>query len=75
MSASPSEKPEGDQRDPTPENSEPMDKGDTEGLRDAAYSEFDVKEQDRWLPIANGWLLKCAPSSSYDFVQKPLSTV
>ncbi|KAL8649810.1 MAG: hypothetical protein Q9226_005423 [Calogaya cf. arnoldii] len=35
------------------ENSEPMDRGDPEAqARDLAY-EFEVKEQDRWLPIAN----------------------
>ena len=55
MSASPPEKAEVEQGDQThEENSEQMDRGDTEGARDAAYSEFDVKEQDRWLPIANG---------------------
>jgi len=42
--------------DPSPDNSEPMDRGDTEAqARELAY-EFEVKEQDRWLPIANGWL-------------------
>ncbi|KAI4247785.1 MAG: hypothetical protein L6R40_001371 [Gallowayella cf. fulva] len=35
------------------ENSEPMDRGDPEAqARELAY-EFEVKEQDRWLPIAN----------------------
>ncbi len=41
----------------SPENSEPMDRGDPEAQareRELAY-EFEVKEQDRWLPIANGW--------------------
>ena len=34
-----------------------MDRGDTEAqARELAY-EFEVKEQDRWLPIANGWPL------------------
>ncbi|KAI4138643.1 MAG: hypothetical protein LQ341_004576, partial [Variospora aurantia] len=37
----------------SPENSEPMDRGDPEAqARDLAF-EFEVKEQDRWLPIAN----------------------
>ncbi|KAL8869249.1 MAG: hypothetical protein Q9174_004411 [Haloplaca sp. 1 TL-2023] len=37
----------------SPENSEPMDRGDPEAqARELAY-EFEVKEQDRWLPIAN----------------------
>ena len=58
MSASPPKEADVEQGDPTPENSEPMDRGDTEpGARELAYNEFDVKEQDRWLPIANGWLL------------------
>ena len=42
--------------DPTPEKSESlerMDRGDADGGA-GAYNEFDVKEQDRWLPIANG---------------------
>lgn len=33
-----------------PEMNDPQDPN-ASGL---AYSEFDVKEQDRWLPIANG---------------------
>lgn len=61
MSASPAEKADVDQGDSNPENSEQMERGDTEGARDAAYNEFDVKEQDRWLPIANGWLPRCFP--------------
>ena len=58
MSASPPKEADVEQGDPTPENSEPMDRGDTEsGARELAFNDFDVKEQDRWLPIANGWLL------------------
>ena len=39
---------------PSPENSDQMDRGDPESqVRD--FYELDVKEQDRWLPIANGW--------------------
>ena len=58
MSASPPKEADVEPGDPTPENSEPMDRADTEsGARDIAYNDFDVKEQDRWLPIANGWLL------------------
>lgn len=59
MSASPPTKDtDVEQGDPTPENSGDMDRGDTEAAqRDAPFSEFDVKEQDRWLPIANGWSL------------------
>ncbi|MCJ1445120.1 MAG: hypothetical protein MMC23_005625 [Stictis urceolatum] len=53
MSASPPKEAEVEQGDPTPENSEHMDRGDDAQARDLAYNEFDVKEQDRWLPIAN----------------------
>lgn len=43
---------------PSPDNSEHMDRGDPEAqARELAY-EFEVKEQDRWLPIANGWLFR-----------------
>lgn len=52
MSVSPP-KEEMEAGDPSPDNSEPMDRGDTEAqARELAY-EFEVKEQDRWLPIAN----------------------
>jgi nuclear transcription Y subunit beta len=51
MSASPPPKDaEADQGDHSPENEERNE----DGNRDMAYNEFDVKEQDRWLPIANG---------------------
>ena len=55
MSASPPPKDatDVDAGDPTPEKSESMDRGDAEGGA-GAYNDFDVKEQDRWLPIANG---------------------
>lgn len=38
---------------PSPENSDHMDRGDPE--TQAGFYDLDVKEQDRWLPIANGW--------------------
>lgn len=38
---------------PSPENSDLMDRGDPEAQ--AGFYDLDVKEQDRWLPIANGW--------------------
>ena len=34
-------------------NSESMDRGEEVQAREAY--DFEVKEQDRWLPIANGW--------------------
>ena len=66
MSPSPQKDADVEQEAPTPENSELMDRGDAEGSKDLAYNDFDVKEQDRWLPIANGWLLS-APSSVLSF--------
>ena len=43
-----------EQGDATPENnSESMDRGEEVQAREAY--DFEVKEQDRWLPIANGW--------------------
>ena len=54
MSASPPEK-SAEQGDATPDNnSESMDRGEEVQAREAY--DFEVKEQDRWLPIANGWL-------------------
>ena len=54
MSVSPP-KEEAEAGDQSPENSEHMDRGDPEAqARELAY-EFEVKEQDRWLPIANDW--------------------
>ena len=63
MSASPAKSADGvEAGDPAADNSEQMDRGDTEsGSRDPLYNEFDVKEQDRWLPIANGWSLNHSP--------------
>ena len=55
MSASPPEKNAAEQGDATPDNnSESMDRGEEVQAREAY--DFEVKEQDRWLPIANGWL-------------------
>ncbi len=52
MSASPPEK-GAEQGDATPDNnSESMDRGEEVQQREAY--DFEVKEQDRWLPIANG---------------------
>lgn len=55
MSASPPKETEVEQGDPSPDNSDQMDRGDPDAqARDLPF-EFEVKEQDRWLPIANGW--------------------
>ncbi|MCJ1234128.1 hypothetical protein MMC14_002086 [Varicellaria rhodocarpa] len=54
MSVSPPERPDVEQGDPSPDNSEVMDRGDPEAqARSELAYEFEVKEQDRWLPIAN----------------------
>lgn len=54
MSASPPPKDaEADQADHSGDNDEIMSRDDGQG-RDMAFNELDVKEQDRWLPIANG---------------------
>ncbi|MCJ1321141.1 hypothetical protein MMC15_006485 [Xylographa vitiligo] len=53
MSASPPKETEVEQGDPSPDNSDHMDRGDPDAqARDLTF-EFEVKEQDRWLPIAN----------------------
>lgn len=52
MSVSPAK--EGvDAGDAPSENSETMERGEETQAREAY--DFEVKEQDRWLPIANGW--------------------
>ena len=57
MSPSPPKETDVEQGAPSPDNSEHMDRGEAEAqARELAY-EFEVKEQDRWLPIANGWFL------------------
>lgn len=50
MSATPPKK-DVEPEDGTPENEEQMA---AEGTQDQGGFEFEVKEQDRWLPIANG---------------------
>lgn len=66
MSVSPP-KDEVETGDQSPDNSEHMDRGDTEAqAREPAY-EFEVKEQDRWLPIANGWF------SPREFMNHPIT--
>lgn len=49
-STSPAKEPELDPEVQSGEEQEPMDKDHN----DAPHGEFEVKEQDRWLPIANG---------------------
>ncbi|KAG8527029.1 uncharacterized protein KY384_008458 [Bacidia gigantensis] len=50
--------------DATPDNSDQMDRA--EGAQPPETYDFDVKEQDRWLPIANGWSAK-SPNCQFPF--------
>lgn len=52
-SASPPKEPEVEHEVQSGEEQEQMDK-DHQDLHAQGQSEFEVKEQDRWLPIANG---------------------
>jgi len=53
MSASPPKEPDVEQGAQSPNNGEPpMDPSDPHAA--GVGYEFEVKEQDRWLPIANG---------------------
>src|ERR1700753_1261454 len=53
MSASPPKEPDVEQNANSGEEQEHMDR-DQEGTQGTGL-DFEVKEQDRWLPIANGW--------------------
>ena len=61
MSVSPP-KENADAGDATPDNSETMERGEEAQAREAY--DFEVKEQDRWLPIANGWFPKVPSCTS-----------
>jgi len=55
MSASPQQEPEVDRPDQTPEDNDPQSKDMNHRDDDPNLGyDFEVKEQDRWLPIANG---------------------
>jgi hypothetical protein len=60
MSASPTKEAEVEQGDPSAEENQEMAHEDPHS-REHGYSDFDVKEQDRWLPIANGWFSSSHP--------------
>ena len=53
MSDSPPKEPDVEQNVNSGEEQEHMDR-DQEGTQGTGL-DFEVKEQDRWLPIANGW--------------------
>lgn len=63
-----------EQGDATPEHSESMERGEEAQSRDPY--EFEVKEQDRWLPIANGWSRSIPHAfSSTEFARFRLATL
>lgn len=56
MSASPPKKSDVEPGAQSPDDSEPhMDRETQDTQAQGLAYEFEVKEQDRWLPIANGW--------------------
>ncbi len=54
MSTSPPKEPDVEQSAQSGEEQDHMDR-EQEGQAGTGLGEFEVKEQDRWLPIANGW--------------------
>lgn len=64
MSASPP-KQEGVEPVQSPDEEQPMDRNTEENTAQIGY-EFEVKEQDRWLPIANGTSISLAASRQFD---------
>ena len=55
MSTSPPKEQDVEQNAQSGEEQDHMDR-EQEGAQGQGVADFDVKEQDRWLPIANGWL-------------------
>lgn len=60
-----------EQGDATPEHSESMERGEEAQVREAY--DFEVKEQDRWLPIANV-LRRCMMMEYRIAVASPIPT-
>lgn len=54
MAASPPKEPDVEQTQSGEEEGDMSRQDDTQG---GALGDFEVKEQDRWLPIANGWCI------------------
>ena len=54
MSDSPPKEQDVEQGAQSGDEQDPMDRDQDGGV--GPLADFDVKEQDRWLPIANGWL-------------------
>ncbi len=57
MSASPPKETDVEPGPQSPDNSEHMERDPQDPQAQGLAYEFEVKEQDRWLPIANGWSL------------------
>lgn len=55
MSASPPKETDVEPAAQSPGNSEHMERDPQDPQAQGLAYEFEVKEQDRWLPIANGW--------------------
>jgi len=55
MSASPPKETDVEPTAQSPGNSEHMERDPQDPHAQGLAYEFEVKEQDRWLPIANGW--------------------
>lgn len=65
MSATPPKK-EGVEPVQSPDEDQPMDRNAEETQAQGLGYEFEVKEQDRWLPIANGTSISLATCSRFD---------
>ena len=60
MSASPPKETDVEPAAQSPGNSEHMERDPQDPQAQGLAYEFEVKEQDRWLPIANGWSSPCS---------------
>ena len=65
MSASPPKETEVEQGVPSPDDPDAQIMNDPQDPHSAGGFEFEVKEQDRWLPIANG---QSSPFHSYSIL-------
>ena len=63
MSDSPPKEVDAEQGAQSGEDENPMDNRE-EGTQGQGLGDFEVKEQDRWLPIANGWWTAFSSSPS-----------
>ena len=70
MSSTPPKK-EGVEPAQSPDEEQPMDRNAEETQAQGLGYEFEVKEQDRWLPIANGTSASLASSLHFDLRSLP----